>query len=205
MNYLAHLYLSEDSDAALIGNLMGDFVKGRPETLPYPAPVTRGILLHRRVDTFTDQHPTFLTSRARLEPPYRRFAGIIIDLAYDHFLARNWSRYSDIPLAAFAARAYEALAKHHDQLPPRLRRISPLMREQDWLTAYRELTNVERSLAGIARRLSRPTPLAEAGPQLRVHYEALASDFHAFMPELRAFAQRERQRLRDAHADGGGR
>lgn len=202
MNYLAHVYLSEDSEAALVGNLMGDFVKGRPEALPYPAPITRGILLHRSVDSFTDRHPVFARSRARLDRPYRRFAGIIIDLAYDHFLARDWHHYSDTPLEAFTTRTYQALAAYHHQLPPRLRRIAPIMREQDWLTAYRDLGNVERSLAGIARRLSRPTPLPQAGTQLRAQYEALATDFHDFMPELRRFAAAERERLRGSPSAG---
>lgn len=195
MNYLAHLYLSEDSDAALVGNIMGDFVKGRPEQLRLPDTILRGIILHRRVDSFTDRHPVFVSSRSRLDRPYRRFAGIIVDLAYDHFLARYWHLYSDESLDTFAARAYGALAAYHNTLPPRLQHIAPLMREQDWLTAYRELENVERSLAGIARRLSRPTPLHQAGPQLRAHYEALEQDFHAFMPQLRQFAETERERL----------
>lgn len=195
MNYLAHLHLAEDSDEALVGNLLGDFVKGRPDRLDYPDTVRRGILLHRRVDSFTDHHPIFTASRARLEPPYRRFAGIIIDLAYDHFLARDWADYHDEPLPAFAARAYRALARHHHQLPPRLQRMAPIMSEQDWLSAYRELDNVERSLAGIARRLSRPTPLASSGEQLRRHYAGLEADFRAFMPELEVFARTERHRL----------
>ncbi|MBA1146029.1 DUF479 domain-containing protein [Ectothiorhodospiraceae bacterium WFHF3C12] len=196
MNYLAHLHLAEDSDDALVGNLLGDFVKGRPERLDYPDAIRRGILLHRRVDSFTDRHPVFRTSRARLGAPYRRFAGIIIDLAYDHFLARDWADYHDEPLPSFAARTYRALARHHHRLPPRLQRMAPVMSEQDWLSAYRELDNIERSLAGIARRLSRPTPLPWAGEQLRLHYAGLEADFNAFMPDLEAFARAERRRLR---------
>lgn len=198
MNYLAHLYLAEDSEAGLVGNLMGDFVKGRPEGLDYPAAIRRGILLHRRVDSFTDGHPVFLQSRARLSPPFRRFGGIIIDLAYDHFLARDWPLFADEPLTRFAQRAYHALQQHHHRLPPRLQHVAPLMAEQDWLTAYCRLYGVERSLAGIARRLSRPTPLADAGAELRRHYEALEADFHAFMPALVSFAGEERERLQRA-------
>jgi acyl carrier protein phosphodiesterase len=195
MNYLAHLYVAEDSGAGLVGNLMGDFVKGRPEGLDYPAAIRRGILLHRRVDSFTDRHPVFRQSRGRLSPPFRRFGGIIIDLAYDHFLARDWALFADEPLPQFAQRTYRALRRHHHRLLPRLQYVAPLMAEQDWLTAYRHLHAVERSLAGIARRLSRPTPLADAGTELRRHYEALEADFHAFMPALVSFAEGERERL----------
>lgn len=198
MNYLAHLYLAEASEAGLVGNLMGDFVKGRPEGWDYPGEIRRGILLHRRVDSFTDQHPVFRASRARLAPAYRRYGGIIVDLAYDHFLARDWPAYHDEPLPAFAARAYRALAHHHHRLPTRLQRIAPIMSAQDWLSAYQALEGIERSLAGMARRLSRPTPLAAAGGELRRHYTALEADFRAFIPELRAYAAEQRRRLRQA-------
>lgn len=201
MNYLAHLYLSEHSDAALVGNLLGDFVKGRPESLNFAPGLQRGILLHRRVDSFTDAHPVFRNSRSRLAPQYRRFGGIIVDLAYDHFLARNWSKLSNEPLEHFAARAYRALEDHHRLLPPRLQRMAPIMAEQDWLVAYARLDNVERSLAGISRRLSRPTPLARAGNELRRHYGGLEADFLAFLPELKAFAADERRRLQSRLPD----
>lgn len=199
MNYLAHLYLAEDSDADMVGNLMGDFVKGRPEHLDYSPPIRRGILLHRAVDSFTDQHPVFRRSRARLDKPFRRFGGIIIDLAYDHFLANAWSAFSPEPLEQFASRAYRALDRHHDHLPEPLQRMAAAMQQQDWLCGYRRLTVIERSLAGIGQRFSRPTPLAEAGDELQRHYPALERDFHAFMPALIDYAAEQRMRLLGKH------
>jgi len=198
VNYLAHLYLSEDSEAALVGNLMGDFVKGRPERLDYPPAMLRGIVLHRRVDSFTDAHHVFRRSRERLDPPFRRFAGVIIDLAYDHFLARDWTVFSAEPLPAFAGRAYRALARHHRHLPPRLQRVAPIMAEQDWLCAYSQLEAVGRSLAGISRRFRRETPLPAAIVELERLYLELEADFHRFMPDLTVFARGERARLREA-------
>ncbi len=126
MNYLAHLYLAEQSREGLLGSLLGDFVKGRLDDR-FPETVRRGIALHRAIDSFTDAHPVHLESRNRIGRQRRRYAGNIVDVSYDHFLCRSWTEYSNENLASFTARVYDILGEHRDDLPDRLRRIAPHM------------------------------------------------------------------------------
>jgi acyl carrier protein phosphodiesterase len=189
MNYLAHLYLAEQSGEGLLGSLLGDFVKG-PLDDRFPEVVRRGIALHRAIDSFTDAHPLHLESRNRIGKTRRRYAGIIIDVCYDHFLSRHWTRYSSETLAAFAERAYDVLREHRDALPDRLRRIAPHMIADDWLGSYGDLANVGRALDGIARRIKRSNTLAGALAEVEANYAALDDDFQRFFPELEAQAGR---------------
>jgi acyl carrier protein phosphodiesterase len=191
MNFLAHLYLSDGSDDGLLGGLLGDFVKG-PLGERYPPGIARGIALHRRIDTFTDAHEVVRRSKARVSTPRRRFAGIMVDMFYDHFLARDWTQFSAEPLPAFTRRAYALLAAHRDRLPDRLQRISPYMIQGDWLGSYARVEAVGDSLDGMGRRLKRENGLQDSVEELLRHYDDFAADFHAFMPELIRFA-RERQ------------
>ncbi len=188
MNYLAHLYLAEQSREGLLGSLLGDFVKGRLDDR-YPETVRRGIALHRAIDSFTDAHPLHLASRNRIGSQRRRYAGIIIDVCYDHFLCRHWSDYSSESLACFAGRVYDILGEHRNNLPDRLRRIAPYMIADDWLGSYSDLTNVGRALDGIAQRIARSNPLAGALTEIEANYTALDDDFRRFFPELQAQAE----------------
>ncbi len=197
MNYLAHLLLAEQTPHGWLGALMGDFVKGTPDAA-LPAGIRRGIALHRRIDTYTDAHPLHRTSRNRIEGPRRRFAGIIVDLSYDHFLARRWARHAPLPLDELTAQVYAALARHRESLPPRLARIAPRMAGQDWLGSYRCLEAVGAALDGIATRSPRAAPLAGAIEDVRRCYEALGDDFDAFFPELAAHAKACRESTRAA-------
>lgn len=188
MNYLAHLKLGSANPAHMVGHMLGDFVKPR-EIAAYPPPIQAGIAMHQRVDAFSDGHPVFAASRRRFEPPYRRYAGILVDLAYDHFLAKHWDQYSpaeDLPL--FARRAYAVLREHESMLPKRLQRMLPHMIADDWLCSYRELKNVGRALWGISRRLQRANPLPTAITAIEAGYEGLESDFQQFFPELLEFS-----------------
>ena len=188
MNYLAHLLLAEQSPEGWLGALMGDFVKGRLDP-SLGAVLRRGILLHRRIDSFTDAHPTHRASRDRIAGGRRRFAGIIVDLSYDHFLALRWGRHSAAPLDAFTARVYAALAGGRELLPPRLARIAPRMIAQDWLGSYRDLDALGAALDGVAARSRRGAPLAGAIEEVRRCYRGLGDDFDAFFPELAAHAK----------------
>ncbi len=188
MNYLAHLLLAEPTAEGWLGGLMGDFVKGTVDARLAPA-VQRGIRLHRRIDAFTDAHTVHRRSRDRIGPPRRRFAGIIIDVCYDHFLAISWHRHADEPLDRFVGRVYAVLAEHEAELPERLRRIAPRMAEQDWLGSYRDLETVGLALDGIATRSPRIAPLAGAIEDVRTSYRELSRDFDQFFPELVAHAE----------------
>ena len=189
MNYLAHLYLAEQSDEGLLGSLLGDFVKGRLDDR-FSVTVRRGIALHRATDSFTDAHPLHLESRNRIGGARRRYAGIIIDVCYDHFLCRSWTDYSEQNLAGFTERVYDVLRAYRDELPGRLHRIAPHMIADDWLSSYAELTNVGRALDGISRRITRSNPLAGALVDIEANYAALDGDFQRFFPELEAQAER---------------
>ena len=194
MNYLAHLYLADPEPDAWIGNLMGDFVKGPlPDSLP-PA-LQQGIRLHRAVDHYTDQHPVFRHSKRRISPAYRRYAGILIDMFYDHLLAVSWSQYSQQSLRQFTTEVYAVLQRNQAQLPPRMQGSVSYMLANDLLHTYQQSSGIARALQGIERRLSRPSDLGQAITELHTNYSGLEDDFHDFFPQLRAHVAKLKQRL----------
>jgi len=182
MNYLAHALLAAECPVLLAGNLAGDFAKGCLGRLP-PTPLTAGIRMHRSIDAYTDRHPVWRRSRRRVGP--RRVSGIIVDIAYDHVLARNFDRYCNLSLEAFAARAYRILLAHRAALPPRLGALLPRIVAEDWLVSYRWPEGVERTFARLGKRVA---GLAEGAAEIRARYRLLEADFHEFYPELAAFA-----------------
>ena len=188
MNFLAHLYLSDGSEDGLLGGLMGDFVKG-PRDDRYPPGIMRGIALHRRIDTFTDAHPVVLRSKARVSTERRRFAGIMVDMFYDLFLACDWGQYGAEPLNAFSRRVYELLTRRHDLLPDRLQRMAPYMIRGDWLGSYAHVESIGASLDGMSRRMKRENRLAGSIEELEASYADFAGDFGEFFPDLASFAR----------------
>lgn len=192
MNYLAHVFLQRSSPDLMIGGLLGDFVKGALGARFSPT-VQEGILLHRAVDRYTDGHPIVRASTALVSPVRRRFAGILVDVFYDHFLARHWSRYSEQTLQVFTHQVYAALASRSAYYPERLQRILPFMTEQDWLASYMRIESVDAALRGIARRFQRyprAAALEDGIQDLIQNYEALEQQFLEFFPELTAFVNR---------------
>jgi acyl carrier protein phosphodiesterase len=183
MNYLAHLFLSGRTEQALIGGLLGDFVKGAIGER-YDARVCKGISLHRKIDRYTDDHEVVVASRRLVSEERRRFAGIMVDVFYDHFLACHWSRYAVMSLDEFTREVYAVLLRHHDDFPQRLRYIVPRMVRDDWLGSYRELWRVGAALDGISRRLRRSNTLAGGLRELEANYTRFEGHFLAFFPEL---------------------
>jgi acyl carrier protein phosphodiesterase len=195
MNYLAHLLLADLGDEALLGALLGDFVAGSALEA-WPTVVQREILIHRRIDGFTDRHPQVLALKANFPQGQRRYAGILVDVYFDHLLARDWSRHADEPLPQFSQRVYGVLADAAAALPPRLAAIAPLMAAADWLGSYRQRDNIDRAVTRIARRLSRGGEgLIACLPTLREHEAEAEACFEAFFPELRAFVSETRRAL----------
>jgi acyl carrier protein phosphodiesterase len=184
MNYLAHLHLGGERPEQLLGSLYGDFVKG-PLAGQWPAPIEASIRLHRRIDVFTDAHPLIVAARSRFPAARRRYAGILIDLFFDHCLALHWQRFASQPLDAFTGQVYRVLAAE-PALPPRLALIAPRMAEQDWLGSYRDFAVLVQVLRGMQRRLSRPQGLEGALDELEQLYQPLSEDFLAFYPQLQA-------------------
>lgn len=190
MNYLAHALLAGDDADCRLGGLLGDFIKG-PLWPPPPglAPaVVRGIVLHRRIDSFADSHPAFQRSRQRVSAERRRYSGILVDLFYDHFLAAHWKRYSPEPLEVFTAGVYALLGER--ALPERLAQILPAMRADDWLAGYREAAAIGWALDRIGEhRVRRSNPLRGAGGELALNYRDFEGDFAEFLPAAMDFAE----------------
>lgn len=186
MNYLAHLHLGGQLPAQLLGSLYGDFVKGRLQG-QYSPQIEAAIQLHRSIDRFTDSHPLVGQALSRFTLTRRRYAGIVLDVFFDHCLARDWALYADQLLERFTSQVYQVLAPE-PQLPGRLAQIAPSMATDDWLGSYREFAVMEHVLRGISRRLSQPQELDQAMQELRVLYEPLSEDFRVFYPQLQAFS-----------------
>ena len=191
MNYLAHLLLADDTDASRIGNLLGDFTRGSLEELGkiYPPELVQGIKMHRAVDRFTDSHPVFKQCRSLLAPERRRFAGIIIDILFDHYLCKHWADYSDTPLDAFCQQVYAAFEKHPEWRAGRLAGAFPLMKRENWLMAYTTVDGIELTLQRVSRRSPRVGAIAGGIHDFKKHYADFEQAFHVYMPELVHFVR----------------
>ncbi|MEM7009604.1 MAG: ACP phosphodiesterase [Thermodesulfobacteriota bacterium] len=198
MNYLAHLFLAEDSDESLLGNLLGDFVKGTVLD-QYSPEIVKGIKTHRKVDAYTDQHPKFLECKKLLREDRRRFAGVIIDLGFDHFLAKNWSQYSSIELNDFAQRFYGVLLKYEAILPPKLLQRMPYMIQDNWLVSYQNIDTIELALNAISRRLTirfeRASVIRGGIDDIKDNYDELEEKFTEFFAELIRFVDDYRKEM----------
>jgi acyl carrier protein phosphodiesterase len=188
VNHLLHLYLADDTPSSLLGNLMGDFVKGRLDDT-FPAAIRQGIELHRQVDAFAHDNPHYRRSKSRLDNRYGYFRGVLIDIFYDHFLARNWHRYHPLPLEKFADRIYRLLEEHFELLPSGLQQVAPRMIEHNWLVSYREAETIERVLARLSSRLRRANPIGQGIAELHRHYAGLENDCDLFLAEAQEFAK----------------
>jgi acyl carrier protein phosphodiesterase len=181
VNFLAHLRLSGDEPEMLVGNLMGDFVKGRL-TGSFPPGIERGIGLHRRIDSFAEGNEKFRESKARLDPSFGLYRGVMVDLFYDHFLALHWDDYSPVQFDVFVAAAYRVMMEYEGVLPERLVRVLPVI-FTELIPSYREVGGIERALGRMAARLGRANPLGEGTGELVRHYMGLEEDFRRFFPE----------------------
>jgi acyl carrier protein phosphodiesterase len=187
VNFLAHLFLSGDNPELLVGNLMGDFVKGRLDGR-FPSGIEQGILLHREIDSFAGQNWHFLRSKRRLDQSFGLYRGVLVDLFYDHFLAAHWEDYADVPFSVFISDAWRVLCEHKEFLPDKLQRIIPFM-FRDWLPSYSHIGGIAAVLHRISRfRLKRANRLGEGAEALSMHYGGLHGDFRKFLPELIAFS-----------------
>lgn len=196
MNFLAHSYLSGNNPKILVGNFMGDFVKGGDVHERFEPAIALGIDLHRLIDAFTDRHPVVKESKKRLREKYRHYAPVIVDMYYDHFLASNWSAYHDLPLKEFAANTYQILNANLDVLPEKLRHMLPYMMHGNWLVNYGKVEGIQRALTGMSRRTSFNSQMEDAVNDLRKHYDAFGDEFKLFFPDLVRYSKEEIQKLR---------
>lgn len=194
MNHLAHALLAGSDDDLLLGSLMGDFVRGAIDR-ELPIGVRQGIALHRAIDVHTDAHPLIVAARAQFRPPYRRYAGILLDVWFDHLLARDFRHWSPTPLATFNDRVIDVLEREYARLPPSLQRFTRHMRANGLLCAYADRVVIARVLAGVGSRLTRANPLAEGLIEIERLEGELEDVFVAFYPQLTAQAAQLRGTL----------
>jgi len=183
MNYLAHIFLSEGQPNVMIGNFIADSIKGSKYST-YPSEIQKGILLHRQIDTITDAHPAFRNSTKRLHKNYGHYSGIIVDIFYDHFLAKNWAEYSDVPLADYIQEFYKILRNNFDVLPANIQKMAPLMMDSNWLLSYANLEGIDRVLGGMNRRTKNKSGMDKAGHELKTYYTLFEADFKVVMKDL---------------------
>jgi len=184
MNFLAHLYLSGDNPKVKIGNFIGDFVKGKNLIERFDADVAKGIGLHREIDWFTDTHAVVKQSKDRLRPKYRHYSGVIVDIFYDHFLAKNWDSYSRDLLPDFAEASYATIQQHEAILPEEVKYMLPYMINGNWLVSYSKLEGIQKALSGLARRTRFESKMEESVADLQENYEDFKKEFEVFFPEL---------------------
>ncbi len=194
MNYLAHLCLSGPDADWIVGNLAGDYVKGEPERRVPPGLVC-GVRLHRAIDRYTDAHSTVRRAARRLPSARRRYAGVAIDMAFDHFLARDWQADDPSGFAEARQRAYALLRHRWHELPGRFQPVARAMAAQDWWASYATFDGIAHALTRMSQRLSRPNALADTVGDIAAAYTELDGDFQAFWPEITAFASAERNRI----------
>lgn len=183
MNYLAHIFLSGENPNVMIGNFMADSIKGSKYT-SYTPEIQKGILLHRQIDTATDAHPAFRQSTKRLHKNYGHYSGIIVDIFYDHFLAKNWSRFSNVPLNDYIQSFYKLLREKNEILPENIQKMTPIMIEGNWLLIYSDLEGIDRVLGGMNRRTKNRSGMDKAGQELREFYSLFEADFELVMKDL---------------------
>lgn len=190
MNFLAHIYLSGDNDLIKIGNFMADGIRGK-QFENYPSEIQKGIILHRFIDTYTDAHPVFRKSTKRLHEKYHHYAGVIIDVFYDHFLAKNWSNYSDESLVDFTNRFYESLRDNYDFLSERTKGMMPYMIEYNWLVSYQTVEGINRILTQMDGRTKNESKMRFASNELIEFYTEFEQEFITFFEDLRIHSKQK--------------
>jgi acyl carrier protein phosphodiesterase len=187
MNFLAHIYLSGDNKKVTIGNFIADGIKGK-DYKKYPKDIQTGILLHREIDTFTDAHKTVRQSTKRLHKNYSHYSGVIVDILYDHFLAKNWNAYSTVALDTYIDEFYNTLKDNFDILPTRIQKMMPYMIANNWLLSYASIEGISKVLAGMNRRTQNKSQMNLAIRELEEFYDEFENEFTSFFEELIAFA-----------------
>ena len=194
MNYLAHVYLSSSDKDLIIGNFIADHVKGIAY-LDYPETIQKGILLHRKIDDFTDHHPLFKKNVTLLFPQFRHYSRVIVDMFFDHFLAAQWELYHPDPLEDFSRQFYLLMQEYSGSLPDKTKKILPILSKYNWFVAYQSLEGLEDILFQMSQRTRFPSNMSLAVLNLEKNYSNIALDFKVFFNELEDFVKREKENL----------
>jgi acyl carrier protein phosphodiesterase len=192
MNFLAHQYLSGESEKVKIGNFIGDYIKGK-KYQDYHAEVQKGILLHRNIDYFTDHHPIFLQSSNRLKEGYKRYSGVVIDLIYDHFLAKNWNKYHTQAISKFVTNTHEILVRNYLILPHKVKLFLPFIIHSRRLESYSTIEGLQSALEIMSRRTSLPDQTDYAIRTLLDEYDDFENEFDNFMNDLITYVRKKHE------------
>jgi acyl carrier protein phosphodiesterase len=187
VNFLAHALLAGDDPALIVGGVVGDWIKG---VLPagLPDDIARGVALHRAIDSHAEQHPAFRQSRARVSAARRRYAGVLVDVFYDHLLARDWESLHHQPLPQFSAQVYRCIEVRLPDLPVDSHGAQRLMAREDWLSSYATVEGIADVLMRMSRRARQPNPLAGGEQELLADLDGFTQDFHVWLADAQVFA-----------------
>ena len=187
MNYLAHFYLAHETAASRAGNFLGDFITGTPESLAesLPSELVDGIMMHRRIDAFTDSHPNFKAGKKLLSPERHRFSGIILDMFTDHFLAHNWEAYAKVSLLDFTKEIATNMQEYWEYFPENAQREAIWMIEGDWFGRYQTIEGLEKSLTGISKSRKKFDPIAGSSEHLQSHYDQFQKLCHELLTDTK--------------------
>ena len=183
MNYLAHLFLSGNDEQTMVGNFIGDYVKGNTWN-KFPENIKSGILLHRRIDSFTDAHPKFREAKTLFRSEFGLYSGIIIDLLYDHYLAKNWNEYSDLTLRTFAKRSHAVLLQNFRHLPIRVQSFLPFLIQHRRLESYASINGIVQTLKIMSNYSSLPAKPDFVMQTVKTNNNFFEANFREFMVDL---------------------
>lgn len=190
MNYLAHLFLSCEQESLLIGNFLADFLT-KKEAEAQPLPIQQGITLHRKIDSFTDNHELVRESVRLLHSVHHKYAPVLLDIFYDYFLATNWAKFDSQPLDVFAQKMYTILTGNLDRMPPKMHpRVNGMVKD-NWLVQYGTEEGLSTTFGYLKRRVSRPEHIEGAIDSLKLHHRELEQGFLTFFPELMTYVKTE--------------
>jgi acyl carrier protein phosphodiesterase len=188
MNFLAHIFLSGSDIELITGNFIGDFVKGK-DLASYPEGIKKGIVLHRKIDEFTDQHKIVLKTKKRLRPKYRHYAPVIADIYYDHFLASKWSDYHSEDLKSYTTSFYRRIYRHKAYIPSAAQHMLSQMSIDDWLYNYQFIEGIDRALTGMSKRTKFDSGMETASQELKENYMEYDNEFVEFFPHLQLMCE----------------
>lgn len=188
MNYLAHIYLSNEEEEITLGNFIADAIKGK-KYIQFPLGIQQGILLHRAIDSFTDAHLIVKKSKKRLLKKYGHYSGVIVDIVYDHFLAKNWMQYHSVPLHKYIENFYNFIDSKFDSLTPRIQKMMPYMIEQNWLLSYASIEGIGKILDQMNRRTKNQSKMNLAVIELTTYYKEFEEEFTLFFEDLKKYSK----------------
>ena len=188
MKFLAHIHLSGNNEKIIVGNFIGDFIKGK-QIEELDKDVRKGVELHRAIDQFTDSHEIVVERKKRLRAEFGHYSPVIVDVFYDHFLAKNWRSFHQIELSRFCQEFYNLMARNNEFLPDQVKHMLKYMKRDNWLNGYQYVEGIHRALSGMARRTKFESGMEKASKNLKEHYDMYEKEFKDFYPLLMEFSQ----------------